>query len=113
MGERLIIPRVANLREMLYQLAHDNLGHFDFDKSYKSLRDAYYWPNMRRDLEEAYIPACPDCQRNKSRTTRHAGPLHPLLIPDQRGDSIAIDFIGPLPPDEGFNCIVTFTDHII
>jgi hypothetical protein len=23
-----------------------------------------------------------------------------------------IDFIGPLPPDNGFNCIVTFTDHL-
>lgn len=112
MGERLVIPRVANLREMLYQLAHDNLGHFGFDKSYKSLRDAYYWPNMRHDLENAYIPACPDCQRNKSRTTKRAGPLHPLPIPDQRGNSVAIDFIGPLPLDGGFNCIVTFTDRL-
>ncbi|KAF7339146.1 Reverse transcriptase-RNase H-integrase [Mycena venus] len=109
-ADRLIIPRVNNLREILFQLAHDNLGHFGFDKSYKALRDAYYWPNMRTDLEKAYIPGCPDCQRNKGRTAkRKAGPLHPLPIPDQRGDSVAIDFIGPLPIDQGFNCIVTFT----
>jgi hypothetical protein len=35
-----------------------------------------------------------------------------LPIPDSRGDSVAIDFVGPLLEDEGFNCIVTMTDHL-
>jgi hypothetical protein len=67
---------------------------------------------MRTDLEKAYIPGCHECQSNKSRTTPRAGPLHPLPIPEQRGDSVAIDFIGPLPKDQGYNSIVTFTDPI-
>jgi hypothetical protein len=67
---------------------------------------------MRRDLREAYIPACVDCQRNKGDTSKPTGPLHPLPIPDQRGDSIAIDFIGPCPPDNGFDGIVTITDRL-
>ena len=33
-------------------------------------------------------------------------------MPDSRGDSIAINFIGPLPVDNGFDCIVTITDHL-
>ena len=65
---------------------------------------------MRWDLEEAYIPACVDCQCNKSCTKKPSGPLHPLPIPDTRGDSIAINFIGPLPIDNGFDCIITITD---
>ena len=67
---------------------------------------------MRRDLELAYVPACPDCQQNKSPTKKPAGPLHPLPIPDQRGESVALDFIGPLPEDDGFNCILTMTDRL-
>jgi hypothetical protein len=67
---------------------------------------------MRRDLVEAYIPACVDCQRNKSATSKPAGPLHPLPVPDGRGDSVAIDFIGPLPIDENFNRIVSMTDRM-
>ncbi len=35
-----------------------------------------------------------------------------MPIPEQRGDSIATDFIGPLPEDDGFNCIATFTDRL-
>ena len=78
-------------------------------ESYASLRNTYYWPNMRRDLEEAYIP---NCQRNKNKTTKPTGPLHPLPIPDGHGDSIAIDFVGPLPIDDGFDTIVTITNRL-
>ncbi|KAJ3491013.1 hypothetical protein NLJ89_g11381 [Agrocybe chaxingu] len=96
----------------LWFLAHDALGHFGFDKTYGSLRGSYYWPNMRKDLEEAYVPGCADCQRNKNTTKKPIGPLHPLPIPDARGDSVAIDFIGPLPEDDGKNCIISFTDRL-
>jgi hypothetical protein len=111
-GDRLLIPRVTDIRENLFRLAHDTLGHFGADKSYASLRDAYYWPNMRRDLEQAYIPSCAECLRNKSPTTRPAGPLHPLPVPDRRGSSIAMDFVGPLVLDQGYDCILSITDRI-
>lgn len=108
-GTRLVIPNVGDVRENLFQLAHDTLGHFGSDKSYMALRDCYYWPGMRKDLKKGYIPGCIDCQRNKSRTTKVAGPLHPLPIPENRCDSVAIDFVGPLPLEEGFDMICTMT----
>lgn len=110
-GSRLIIPRSGDVREQLFRLAHDTLGHFGADKSYAALQDAYYWPNMRRDLERSYILACVDCQRNKSRTTKAAGPMHPLPVPEKHGDSVAMDFVGP-PPDDGYDCILTMTDRL-
>ena len=67
---------------------------------------------MCRDLEEAYIPACLECQQNKSSTTKPPGPLHPLPTPERRGNSVAIDFVGPLPPDEGFDCILSMTNRL-
>jgi len=109
-GNQLIIPHVGNLRKTLFMLVHDTLGHFGFHKTHGSLRSAYYWPNMHHDLEQGYVKSCPDCQHNKSGTTKPLGPLHPLPIPDQRGDSVAIDFISPLPENENKNCIVTFMD---
>ncbi|KIJ96388.1 hypothetical protein K443DRAFT_124464 [Laccaria amethystina LaAM-08-1] len=38
-GDWLIILRAGNLRETLFALAHDVLGHFRFDKTYSSLRN--------------------------------------------------------------------------
>ena len=109
-GRRLLIPNIPRIRELFYNLAHDTLGHFGFDKSYEALRDSYYWPNMRRDLEHAYIPSCSPCQRNKSRTTKPTGPLHPLPVPDARFDAVALDFVGPLPEEGGKDTILTMTD---
>lgn len=62
MGRRLIISWYKHLHEHLFQLAHDNLGHFGMSKSYASLRDDFYWLNMRKKLMEGYIPSCPECQ---------------------------------------------------
>jgi hypothetical protein len=49
---------------------------------------------------------------HKSSTHKLTGPLHPLPISDERGDSVAINFISPLPLDEGKDCILTMTDHL-
>jgi len=111
-GDRLLVPRIGDICENLFRLAHDCLGHFGADKSYATLRDAYYWPNMRRDLEQAYISSCEECQCNKSRTTKAPGPLHPLPVLDDRGSSIAMNFVGPLRPDSGCDCILTITDRL-
>lgn len=67
---------------------------------------------MCKDLINAYVPSCTDCQQNKNLTMKPAGPLHPLPIPDKHFDSLAIDFIGPLPNDNGFDCIVMMTDRL-
>jgi hypothetical protein len=113
-GSHLVIPHYGNLQEQLFCLAHDSMGHFGFEKSYGPLWESYYWPNMCKDLEDAYVPSCDDCQCNKfkGRTHKPTGPLHPLPIPDTRFDSVAINFIGPLPPDEGFNSLITMTDRL-
>jgi len=111
-GEHLIVPAGCPACENIFRVAHDMLGHFGFFKTYGSLRDSYFWPNMRKDLEQGYIPSCIDCQRNKNTTKRPTGPLHPLPIPDGRGDLVAMDFIGPLPEENGFDCILTMTDRL-
>ena len=64
------------------------------------------------DLERSYVPLCSDCQHNKSCTTKPPGPFHPLPIPDECGNSVALDFVGPLPKDDGYNCILTMTDRL-
>ena len=111
-GERLVIPGGCSAREDIFRIAHDTLGHFGFYKTYGSLRGSYFWPNMRKDLESGYIPSCVDCQHNKNSMTKPTGPLHPLLVPDERGDSVAIDFIGPLPKENRFDCLITMTDRL-
>lgn len=97
-GNRLLIPRVGDVREQIHW-------------GISGLTNYFYWPNMWRDLEKAYIPSCTDLQRNKSPATSPPGPPHPLPVPDERGQSVAVDFIGPLKEDVGFHSILSITDH--
>ena len=112
LGNRLIVPGGCGAREQIFHLTHDSLGHFGFFKSYENIRHSYFWPGMRKDLEEGYIPSCADCLRNKSSTSKPSGPLHPLPVPEERCDSVSMDFIGPLPLDNGFNYILTITNRL-
>lgn len=111
-GSRLIISWYKHLREHLFQLAHDNMGHFRASKSYASLQDEFYWPHMWKNLMEGCILSCPECQRNRSQTVRAPGPLHPLPILDKCFESVALDFVGPLPKDDGYDMIVTMMDWL-
>ncbi len=40
--DRLLIPHFHDIREHLFRLAHDSLGHAGLDKAYAALRDSYY-----------------------------------------------------------------------
>ena len=65
---------------------------------------------MRRDLENAYIPSCTECQQNKNHTSKPTSPLHPLPVLDNRFNTVALDFIGPLPEEHRKDTILTMTD---
>lgn len=112
LGERLIVPGGCNMHELIFRAAHDCLGHFGFPKMYGSICGSYFWPNMCTNLKNTYVPGCADCQRNKNGTKKPAGPLHPLPVPDNCFDSIALDFIGPLPEENGLDCILTMTNRL-
>ena len=44
LGERLIIPSDCGMREHIFRLTHDTLGHFVFHKTYEAIRNSYFWP---------------------------------------------------------------------
>ena len=59
-----------------------------------------------------YVKGCAQCQQNKVNTQVKKAPLnlsHQLrTLPFQ---TIAMDFIVKLPPSEGYNSILTITNH--
>ncbi|SGZ27798.1 BQ5605_C026g10191 [Microbotryum silenes-dioicae] len=108
---RLIIPSLAPLRESILHDAHDAQGHLGDMKTYQTVQQAYFWPNMSRDVKH-YVQQCDSCQRTKACTTRIAGKLHSLPVPTRPMADIAINFVGPLPANKGFDRVLTITDRL-
>lgn len=71
------------------QKGHDppRVGHQGRDKTLKRLRDKYYWPGMKKDIE-GMVHACPSCRRRKGDGTKALEPSEPFEL-------VSIDIVNP------------------
>jgi hypothetical protein len=72
----------------------------------------YWWPQMRKDITD-YVQGCADCQRHKVNNRPTKAPLRPIYPKPEAMpfETIALDFITKLPESQGYNSILTVTDH--
>ena len=110
--DRLCVPH--DHRRALISEAHDTklAAHRGQTATYQRLRDVYFWPNMRRDVDK-YINACDACQRSKIARQQPAGILQALPAPDGPWMDVAIDFITgfPVSSKTGNDAIMTVVDR--
>ena len=108
----LYIPDSLELKQQLLHDYHDApiSGHLGRDKTLERIRRSYYWPGMKRDVEE-YVSTCERCQRNKGSNQKPQGLLQPLPIPTRKWEHISMDLITDLPiTKKGHNAILTIVD---
>ena len=96
-GEQLAVPGHA-MRRAIMKEAHDSpiAGHFGFAKTVDLVGRSYWWPGMNAQIRH-YVQVCDVCQRDKARIGKIPGELNPLPIPDERWNSVSMDFIVELP----------------
>ncbi|KAL0411013.1 UNVERIFIED_CONTAM: hypothetical protein Slati_3691000 [Sesamum latifolium] len=76
-GNRLYVPKGGDLRKSLISECHDTLwaGHQGEERTYALVQRAYYWPQMRDDVE-TYVRTCLICQQDKADHQKKAAPKH-------------------------------------
>jgi hypothetical protein len=96
--DRIYLVPGSHIRQKIMQAAHDSplAGHQGFLKTYKQVRERFTWKNLKGDILK-HVQECGVCQRNKVEHTHPAGLLQPLPIPNQKWESISMDFITRLP----------------
>ena len=57
-------------------------GHMGISKILKLVERNFWWPNLRNNIK-SYVNSCDVCQHSKASTTRIAGLLQPLEIPEK------------------------------
>ena len=59
-----------------------------------------------------HVWECSICQQNKIENIHPAGLLQPLPIPEQKWESISMDFITGLPKVQGRDCLYVVVDRL-
>jgi len=81
----IVVPKVDSLCEDILMECHDAFysGHMGITKTLKQVETRFWWPSLRDDVKK-YVNSCDVCQRSKASTTKIAGLLQPLEIPEKK-----------------------------
>lgn len=77
-------------------------GHKEVNKIYHRLRQNFYWPTMKRDIQEyeiykRYLRNCRNCQIKKLTKIKTKQPMLIIDTPGAAFDKISMDVMGSLP----------------
>jgi hypothetical protein len=88
----------SGLKKKILTAVHDSplAGHQGFFKTYRQIRERFSWKGLKQDVMR-HVDECVTFQQNKSEHALPAGVLQPLPIPEQKWESISMDFIIGLP----------------
>ena len=91
---------------------HATAGHLGIQRTISLVSQRYWWPGLREFIRN-YVKGCATCQVTKAGTTKPRIPLFPIMAQHAliSFSVIALDLIVDLPPLEGYDSILTITDH--
>uniref|UniRef100_A0A8C5M7Z9 Gypsy retrotransposon integrase-like protein 1 n=1 Tax=Leptobrachium leishanense TaxID=445787 RepID=A0A8C5M7Z9_9ANUR len=104
--QQLFLP--TKHRESVLRSLHDEHGHLGAERTFKLVRDRFYWPCMRAEVE-SYCHSCLRCIQRKTLPTRAAPMSH--LQSQGPMDLVCIDFLCLEPDASGQGNILIVTDH--
>jgi hypothetical protein len=93
---------------------HDSIlgGHRGMNKTYEAIKQHYYWPKMKEEVEE-YVRKCTKCQLNKVLRAKRKAPMEITTTASHPFEKCSLDIVGPLIESEtGNKYILTFQDEL-
>ena len=98
----------ASYRRTVFDSLH-SLSHPGIRATQRLVTARFVWPNINSDVRR-WARTCTRCQRSKIQ--RHTvAPLSTFAAPDARFDHVHLDFVGPLPPSNGYTYLLTCIDR--
>ena len=101
------------LRADALQQLHDSplsVGHMAVEKTLDRIRQRFWWPGMRQDVER-YIEVCKPCAARRTQGMKLVAELKPFIV-GIRFHKVAADILGPvtLTKDTSFKYGLVMTD---
>ena len=113
-GDQFVVTADVPSRRAIVQMHHNPpaYGHPGISRTTELVTRRYWWPHMAQDIKD-YIKGCADCQHNKVNNQARKAPLSPIFAKPEvlPFETVSMDFIVKLPLSNGYNSILTITDH--
>ena len=110
------VPEI--IRSEVISRHHNDLlvGHFGIDKTRELVGRKYYWPSLRKDVEN-YVKRCDICLASKTVRHKPYGDLQSLLVLTHRWKDLSMDFGTGLSlsadwKDDNYDSIVVIVDRL-
>nr|CAI5828350.1 unnamed protein product [Callosobruchus analis] len=98
-----VVPRKA--RCQIARKYHNELGHPGFEKTYKKMREMFYFPRMRNYMK-GFIGACIECLYNKVPGGKPQGKLHSIDKIGKPFHTMHLDHLGPFVKSQRGNSYI-------
>lgn len=105
-NNRVYIPQ--SLKRSIFEHNH-NLSHPGTRATRKLIVSKYFWPSMNKDIN-AWCKSCESCQKSKIHIHTRSS-INSFNVPKSRYEHIHIDIVGPLPPSNNYNYLLTIVDR--
>ncbi|GJS48027.1 putative reverse transcriptase domain-containing protein [Tanacetum coccineum] len=112
--DQIWVPLKGEVRTLIMDEAHKlkYSVHPGADKMYYDLRDRYWKPGMKKDIDE-YVSKCLTCLKVKAEHQRPSGLLQQPEIPIWKWEGIAMDFVTKFPKTiNGHDTIWVIVDRL-
>ncbi|GKC16429.1 putative reverse transcriptase domain-containing protein [Tanacetum coccineum] len=112
--DRIWDPFKGDVRTLIMDEAYKSkyFVHPGADKMYYDLRDRYWWPRMKKDID-VYVSRCLTCLKVTTEHQRSSGLLQQPEILEWKWKRIAMDFVTKLPrTSSGHDIIWVIVDRL-
>ena len=104
---RPLLPKQQ--RDTVVNLLH-HADHPSAKETVRRVAQDYYWPGLRKDIEN-FVRTCHPCQLAKQARTVNPG-IGEFKVPDERFSVVHLDIVGPLPKShDGHRFLLTCFDR--
>lgn len=103
---RPFVPKT--FRRLIFLSLH-NMSHPGVRASQKLICSRYVWPSINKDVRQ-WARECIPCQKSKIQTHVKSR-IGSYPDPTHKFQHVHIDIVGPMPPSNGYTCVLTCIDR--
>ena len=106
-NRQVVLPKEH--RRRAYQELHEEMGHLGVERVYALARERFYWPQMKKDIEDFIQHKC-SCLKQKRPNLPNRDPLQPIVT-TAPFELVSIDFLHLERSSGGYEYILLIVDH--